>query len=208
MDAATAVDTPVTVFAVVALLGVLVTVLSLVVLHVVPTGLNPVSAAVSQYGISRYRAGYRVATIALGVAAIALGVALTMAIEPPNVIGLVFLLLFGLARLVISWAPMDAPGAARTGTGRAHNVLATIFFASATVAAFLYTGSFADDPSLASIAVASSVLSWVLAATSALTILASVVRPLKPSFGLAERLLYLAVFAWLILVATTLLTAA
>ena len=47
-----------------ALLALAVTVASLGYLHFAPTGLSPVRNAVSQYGITPFRAGYRVATLA------------------------------------------------------------------------------------------------------------------------------------------------
>jgi len=52
----------------IALLALAVTAASLGYLHLAPTGLSPVRNAVSQYGITPFRAGYRVATIAFGAA--------------------------------------------------------------------------------------------------------------------------------------------
>ncbi|HLK44717.1 MAG TPA: hypothetical protein VKT18_01955, partial [Acidimicrobiales bacterium] len=57
----------------VAVAGAVVSLGALVVLHLVATGLSPITNPVSQYGITRYRAGYRVQTIAMGVAALACG---------------------------------------------------------------------------------------------------------------------------------------
>lgn len=200
-----------TVAAIVALGAVAVTLAALVFLHFGRTVLNPVMAAVSEYGISGLRGGYRVATISLGVAAIALGVAITFFLGEPNLLAFLFLLLFGVARLVISWAPMDAPGAARTGTGRAHNVLATIFFASATVAAFLFSGSFAGDPVFGPIAGVSSALAWAMAAFGAFAVVAGFVPGARAVpvvwrvFGLAERLLYAAILVWMTVAAVAVL---
>lgn len=44
---------------------------AMIILHLLPTGLSPVRNAVSQYGITRYRQGYRILTVALGVAGLA-----------------------------------------------------------------------------------------------------------------------------------------
>jgi hypothetical protein len=195
----------VTAIAAIALLGVLVCVACLVYLHVAPTGLNPVRDPVSQYGITDYFTFYRAAALSLGVSALTLAVALIEALAEANAAGIVFLLILGFARLTIGWVPMDAPGTARTGTGLRHNLLATAFFASATVAAFLFTGTFADDPELAGIASASAVLSWAMAVFSALILLTSLIGPVKRYFGLVERLLYVAVLAWLATVAIALI---
>jgi hypothetical protein len=195
----------VTAIAVIALLGVAVCLGCLVWLHVSPTGLNPLRDPVSQYGITDYFTYYRAAALSLGVAALTLAVALIEALAEANAAGIVFLVILGFARLTIGWVPMDAPGAARTRTGLRHNLLATAFFASATVAAFVFTGTFADDPALAGIAPASAVLSWAMAVFSGLILVTSLVGPVKRYFGLVERLLYVAVLAWLATVAIALI---
>jgi hypothetical protein len=194
--------------AAIALLGVVVCLACLVYLHVAPTGLNPVRDPVSQYGITDYFTFYRAAALSLGVAALTLAVALIEALEEANAAGIVFLIILGFARLTIGWVPMDAPGAPRTSTGLRHNLLATAFFASATVAAFLFTGTFADDPALSGIAPASAVLSWAMAVFSVLIFVTSLVGPVKRYFGLVERLLYVAVLAWIATVAIALIAAA
>lgn len=159
----------------------------------------------SQYGITDYFTFYRAAALALGVASLTLAVALIEALTEANAAYIVFLLILGFARLTIGWVPMDAPGKARTQTGLRHNLLATAFFASATVAAFLFTGTFAADAAFESIAPASAVLSWAMAIFSALILVTSLVGPLKRFFGLVERLLYVAVLAWVAMVAIALL---
>jgi hypothetical protein len=195
----------VTTIAAITLLGVIVCLACLVYLHVAPTGLSPVRDPVSQYGITDYFTFYRAAALSLGVSALTLAVALIEALTEANAAGIVFLLILGFARLTIGWVPMDAPGAARTRTGLRHNLLATAFFASATVAAFLFTGTFADDRALAGIAPASAVLSWAMAVFSALILVTSLVGPVKRYFGLVERLLYVAVLAWLATVSIALI---
>ena len=57
---------------IIALLGLAVTVASLVWLHLQPTKLSPMHDPVSEYGITIFRAGYRAATIAFGAAGLAL----------------------------------------------------------------------------------------------------------------------------------------
>jgi hypothetical protein len=58
----------VTVAGMIALAALAVTVASLGYLHLAPTGLSPIRNAVSQYGITPFRTGYRAATIAFAVA--------------------------------------------------------------------------------------------------------------------------------------------
>ena len=48
--------------------GLSIGVVALVVLHLMPSGLSPLRNPVSQYGITRFKAGYRVQTLAYGLA--------------------------------------------------------------------------------------------------------------------------------------------
>lgn len=120
---------------VVGLIGAGGTIAALVVLHLLPTGLSPLHNAVSQYGITNYRRGYRVQTICTGVAGIA--IAMGIAAEVRGSVGVVvaLLVIFGLARLAISWFPMDSPGSPSTPTGRRHGLLAIVAFTAAPIAA-------------------------------------------------------------------------
>jgi len=108
---------------------------ALIVLHMLPTGLSPLTNAVSQYGVTSYRVGYRIQTIAMGIAAVAaaIGISELGVSGAPVVVGL--LAIFGAARLTISWFPMDVPGTARSESGRRHGVLALAAFGGATLAA-------------------------------------------------------------------------
>ena len=69
-----------TVAGVIALAALAATVASLGYLHLAPTGLSPIRTAVSEYGITRFRAGYRAATIAFAVAGAALAVGIDRAV--------------------------------------------------------------------------------------------------------------------------------
>lgn len=113
---------------VVSLIAVAVTVARLAWLHVQPTGLswrNPVS----EYGITPFRSGYRVATIAFGVAGLALAIGIDRAIAGHGTVGVVALLVvFAAARGAISWFPMDALDTPRTSTGVTHVLLASLAF--------------------------------------------------------------------------------
>jgi hypothetical protein len=107
-----------------ALLALAVTAASLGYLHLAPTGLSPVRNAVSQYGITSFRTGYRVATISFGAAGVALAAGIGLAIGGRGETVVALLIVFAIARAAISWFPMDAPGADRTPTGQMHGMLA------------------------------------------------------------------------------------
>ncbi|MFK0402855.1 DUF998 domain-containing protein [Microbacterium sp. NPDC090225] len=195
----------ITALAALTLLGVAVAVVALIALHIVPSGLSPLRDPVSAYGISRWRALYRTQTLATAVAAVALAGALLAGGIPSALAALIALAALALTRGPISWVPMDAADAPRTATGRRHNLLAFGAFAAASVGGFM-TGIAFSAAGIDGAANASTLLGWVMTAASAVTILASVVRPLKPVFGLAERLIYVGMFAWLSVAAVALLT--
>jgi CDP-diglyceride synthetase len=189
----------------VALAGAAVTLGTLVVLHLAPTGLSPLRDPVSAYGISRYRLLYRAQTLGTAVAAAALAVALPLAGVQAAVGAVVALIVLAAARGVISWMPMDAPGSSRTPTGRGHNLLAFGAFAAASVGGFLVGVAFGSTPGLAAAAPAATALGWLMTAASALTIVSAATPGLRAVFGLAERLIYVGMLAWLVLTAIVLL---
>jgi hypothetical protein len=175
---------------------------ALVALHLLPTGLSPWRAAVSQYGISAYRAGYRVMTISMGIA----GVAAAAGFAESHVGGravaagaVVSLVVFGCARIVISWFPMDAPGAERTAHGTAHWLLAVVTFAAIASAAFELRRalSAATPPDHSHIAGLVHWLSWLLLVAVAATVIARRAPALREWFGTPERLIYVGIFAFL-----------
>jgi hypothetical protein len=177
---------------------------ALVVLHMLPTGLSPMHNAVSQYGITRYRLGYRVQTISFGVAAAAAAVGLADA-APGRARALIALILvFALARLVISWFPMDEPGAEPTNHGRMHGVLAIVTFLAIAVAARRLGTVAQQVPGWTTFSTVSTVIAWLMVAS--LVAMAVVGRNARVNgagrsyFGAAERTFYLAIVAWLVLV--------
>ena len=112
----------------------------------------------------------------------------------------ILLVVFGVARLVISWFPMDDPTTEHTATGRRHGLLAIVAFAAATIGA-IRLGAILHGSEM-----------WSGASTAFLTIgfamLASMIvmghlqrRPnLRGYFGLTERGFYLGTIAFMVLV--------
>lgn len=193
------------VLCVVALAGVAVTLGALVVLHLAPTGLSPLRDPVSAYGISRFGALYRVQTLGTAVAAAALAIGLSGAGVTAAAPAVAALIVLAVTRGVISWVPMDADGVTPTSTGRAHDVLAFGAFAAASVGGVLVGIAFGSTDGLTVAAPVATTLGWVTTGASALTVLASAVRALRPAFGLAERLIYLGMLAWLATTAVALM---
>jgi hypothetical protein len=182
-----------------------VAIATLVFLHGAPTGLSPIRNAVSEYGISEVRVGYRIMAVSMGLAglAAAAGVGTSFRNSAGVAAPVVLLAVFGLSRLMISWFPMDAPDAPRTPTGVRHGVLALVTFASITAASFelrrlvVRMNSTAALPATGYAAVLLW-LSWALLTAVILTLLTRGVPQLRGYFGAAERLIYLGTFALLL----------
>jgi Protein of unknown function (DUF998) len=197
---------------VVTLVALVVALVALVVLHVLPTGLSPRKNPVSQYGITRYRMGYRVQTIAFGIAGIAAAIGLAgsgsagfgdVAHLGPVV---ALLLLFAVARLVISWFPMDEPGVGRTQRGRMHGLLAIITFVAITLAAARFGTVLGRAGERASVAAASQAIGWTLVGSIVAMMIVGRAEQSRSYFGAVERLFYLATAAWFVVLGVALLT--
>jgi hypothetical protein len=173
---------------------------ALVVLHLLPTGLSPIHNAVSQYGITRYRQGYRVLTVGLGVAGLAAAALVAERYpRPGRAVIVALLVLFGLCRLVISWFPMDRPGTPRTGRGAAHLALAAGAFLSIALVANRMqraAGHALGDGYRNALAVAA----WLLLLGLLGLLITGRFDPRHRYFGAAERLIYAGSF--LLLIAT------
>ncbi|MGH2888163.1 MAG: DUF998 domain-containing protein [Solirubrobacteraceae bacterium] len=166
-------------------------------LHRAPTRLSPVRDPVSQYGISAYRGGYRVATIAFAAAGLALAVGIdqTPGISRSGAV-VALLVVFAVARAAISWFPMDGPGATRTATGRIHWLLALAAFGSATAAAFRLAGSLRGGARWHSLAPTSRALAWAMLACLIVMAVSRSLPSVRARFGAVERGFYLCAIAW------------
>lgn len=116
------------------------------------------------------------------------------------------LVVFAVARTIISWFPMDQPGAPLTLTGHNHGVIAIVTFASATLAT-LRLGQVLSPGAQWHRGPPGPPWSTVFGVVMALSMALSVIgmaaarrnRRLRGSFGLVERGLYLAIIGWLLL---------
>ena len=180
----------------VALAALIVVVGALVYLHVAPTGLSPVRNAVSHYGITKFRMGYRVATLAFAVSGLALAVAISRATNGHATGPILLLVVFGAARGLISWYPMDAPGSLRTGTGAIHGLLALAAFGGVTIAALRIPHALTDQRMLHGLATTSKVLGFVMLILLICMGLSRSYPALGKRFGLVERGFYLAAIVW------------
>jgi hypothetical protein len=187
-------------FGAIAILGALVCLAALVRLHLLPTGHSPVSDAVSDYGAGPYRRWYQAAAIAIACSGAAAAVGLLISLRPPPIVVAALLLLFSVARVLICFFPTDLEGRPRTPTGRVHMILAVVGFACVATAGPMIGGAVQHDPRWAAAGGLLSVLGWVLVVTVLLLLAALWLRPLRRVFGGAERLYYVAMLIWFLVV--------
>jgi hypothetical protein len=170
----------------------------LITLHVLPTGLDPIRYAVSDYGWTTYHLGYRTMVVLQGVGAILIAFGLA---QQTDVKSLGWLFVYGVVRLLVSGFMTDRePQSLRslTRSGRIHMLLAGTAFASIAVAAshLDWTGKPA----------ALGPLGWVVTATTIATGTALVVPPIRRvALGLIERTHYAAAITWLIAVSASII---
>jgi Protein of unknown function (DUF998) len=170
----------------------------LIALHFLPTGLDPIRYAVSDYGWTAYHLGYRTMVVLQGAGAILIAVGLGQETDAKD---LFWLYLYGVVRLLISGFMTDRdPEGLRslTRTGRIHMLLAGTAFAAIAVAAAHvdWTGR----PAVL------GPLGWVVTATAIATGTALVFPPIRRvALGLIERTHYAAAITWLIVVAVSIL---
>lgn len=182
------------------------TLVLLLTLMILPTGINPIREAVSDHGVGEYRNFYRLAAFWLGLAGLLMAVMLGNAIFPKPSIAIILMLLFAGTRWAITIFPTDLPGEEETSVGRSHTILAVLAFASFAVAAGTFYFSVHEDPFWHSHHALVAILGWAVVVTAIATGLTRRLV-LTNIFGLIERLLYVAMCAWLIGISALLLNA-
>jgi Protein of unknown function (DUF998) len=109
--------------ALIAAVAAAVNLLVLGLLHVVSPEVDPVTRAVSEYALGDFGWLATIGTVAEGVGAIALAVALRR-----ERAAALLLLVFGLMKLAMPLFLVDALGAPATSAGRVHSVLGILTF--------------------------------------------------------------------------------
>lgn len=185
------------------LLLVAAAMISLLAVHVLDRGVNPISMAVSDYGARSHAWFYRLAAVWLGLAGLLTAVMLADSMFPKPTATILFLLLFAAARWAITIFPTDIEGEEQTSIGRSHFALAVLGFAAFAFAAGLFAPAIERDPFWLGSYDLFNVLGWLVPLVAILTALA---RRFTPQFfGAVERLYYLCMFGWLAAVALVVL---
>lgn len=166
-------------------------------LHFLPTGLDPVSDAVSDYGTTGFHRLYRAMVVLLGLGAVVLAIGLARDTDAGN---LFWLWVYGASRIGIAGFMIDRDPPPLTTEGRVHLVLAAAAFTAIAFAASNIDWSGAPG--------ALREIGYAVAATAVATLLSRLVDPLQRVFGLVERLLYVTSLVWLMLACADLISGA
>jgi hypothetical membrane protein len=165
--------------------GSVVCLVSILLLHLLPTGYDPKKNAVSDYGVGKYRVWHRVAVLSLAAAGYAMAVASSSTMKPESDLVIGLLVVFAFARTTIPFFPTDIEGQALTTRGRIHWGLAIVAFASVAFAAGFYEGTILDD-----------VIGWIVVAAVCFLVLSLVVPRIRKAFALLERVFYFSMILW------------
>jgi hypothetical protein len=190
-------------FAIIAIIATAVQLGALVALHVLPTGYSPVTDAVSDYGVGRYRSVFWLQVVAGGVAGVTLAIGLNQLSPFAPTLAVAMLILSSVARFFIPFFPTDQNGSRfQTVPGTIHMLLAVVSFGGIAVAAGALWSTLMHYPAWFGVQTALNVLNWVILGS-----LIALVLGLRPEFrlhqivGLFERLFYLSSLTWFFIVA-------
>lgn len=193
-------------FSVVAALATAVQAVALIMLHLLPTGYNPVRYAVSDYGVGRYRGWFWLQAVAGGVGCLALGIALAQ-LHPftPTQVVVVALIVTAGARFLLPFFATDQPGSRfRTLHGTIHMILAVIAFGGLVWAATGLWSTLRHYPAWQGAEGALTIIPWIMLGSVIAVVLAIAGPRLKPFFGVFERRFYLSSITWVLIVAINL----
>ena len=187
---------------IVAALATAVQAVALIMLHLRPTGYNPVRDAVSDYGVGRYRGWFWLQAVAGGLGCLALGIALAQLHPSTPTQVVVALIVTAAARLLIPFFATDQGGSRfQTPHGIIHMILAVIAFGGLVWAATGLWPTLSHYPAWHGAQSALTILPWIMLGAVIAVVLAIRGPRLKPFFGLFERLFYLSSITWVLIVA-------
>lgn len=167
----------------------------LVAFHLVQPEVDPVTSATSEYANGTAGVLSQVATLAVGIGALALAAALPT-VSRVGLAGRVLLGVFGAAKLVQAFFPIDAVGVETTTAGLIHNLTGNLAFFVLPVAALLLLGTLRGTGRRAPV-----VLTWVLPVAT----IAVLAGDAAGVFGLAQRLYLVVAALWVAAAAAALL---
>jgi hypothetical membrane protein len=163
--------------------GSVILLLSILILHLLPTGYNPLKNAVSDYGVGKYRVLHRISALSRAAAGFALAIASSGTVKLQSRLVVVLLVIFAVAMVVINFFPTDIEEQFTT-KGRVHWALAGVAFASLGFAAGFYKGTALDDAA-----------GWFVA-VAVILLLLSLLPRFRKALPVLERTFFLSMICW------------
>jgi hypothetical protein len=192
-------------FSIVAALATAIQAVALIMLHLLPTGYDPVRDAVSDYGVGRYRGWFWLQAVAGGVGCLALAIALAQLHPFTPTQAVIALIAATVARFLIPFFATDQDGNRfQTPHGTIHMILAVIAFGGLVWAATGLWSTLTHYPAWHGVEGALTIIPWIMLGSVIAVVLAIRGPRLKPFFGLFERLFYLSSITWVLIVAINL----
>jgi hypothetical protein len=189
-------------FSIAAALATAVQAVTLIALHLLPTGYNPVRDAVSDYGEGPYRGWFWLQAVAGGVGCLALAIALAQLRLFTPTQAVVALIAAAAARFLIPFFATDQQGNRfQTIHGTIHMILAVISFGGLVWAATGLWSTLRHYPAWHGAEGALTIIPWIMLGSVIAVVLAIRGPRLKPFFGIFERLFYLSSITWVLIVA-------
>lgn len=166
-------------------------------LHFLRPDVNPVVEPISNYGVGPYGFLLIAAVLGSAVAALALtlGLYLGMVASARSYVGLLFLGLYGVSKLLQVLFPIDV-GAEATPSGTIHNILGQLAFFGFPLAVILLSLSMDKDERWRSFRRPALVVSFAVVLTEVLTVVGSNIGLL----GATQRLATVTAMLWMLLV--------
>ena len=180
----------------------------LVIVHLLPTGVDPIGDPVSNYGAGPFRIWYQAAAVALGACSFAAAGFLLTYTTNPRMITVAAFALAGIARWAITAFPTDLSDRPETSTGRIHNLLAMIGFGGIATGAATFAGAVASLEWLKDVDRLLDQGGAVVVLASAIMVAGLVVPQLGKVFGAIERVFYICAIVWFIAVGALITVAA
>jgi hypothetical protein len=195
------------IFAMISFLASATYLVLLITFHFLPTGYDPVSQPVSDYGVGKYAYLFRIYMWVSALAAIAFAGALAdSGLLPISSWIFVLLLLLAITRVGISLFPTDLEGKPRTVHGMLHYIFAILTFTFVYLAISALTPVLVVVPPWQSIAGLLMILKPLVFYSLLLLVVVILVPPLKRIFGLSERLFLVSENIWFVIVTALLVT--
>jgi len=151
---------------------------------------------VSGYALGPNKRVYQLQVVASGVGGLCLSAACVGL--GASVVANLALVAYGVTRIAIAAYPTDARGAQPTPTGRNHAILAATAFLSLAVAAPFATATLPPEIATHPASTLLAVLAALVTITSLGSFVVAALPRTVPYYGVAQRVCYVAGFAWAI----------